>query len=108
MAFVKKQLISPGGDPIERINYWSGDENDDYSVADMITVEYRKNNKYLFNVGSIGQPRNGDPRASFAVWDTDAMTVSRCRVPYDIAATQQKILDAGLPARLAERLGYGS
>ena len=108
VAFVKKQLIAPGGSPVEKINAWSGDENDDYSVADVITVEYRKNNKYHFNVGSIGQPRNGDPRASFAVWDTDAMTVSRYRLPYDLQTTQQKILDAGLPVRLAERLAYGS
>ena len=108
VAFVKKQLVSPGSDPIERINHWSGDADDDYTISDVLTVEYRKNNKYLFNVGSIGQPRNGDPRASFVVWDNEAMTVSRYRVPYDIAVTQQKILDAGLPARLAERLAYGS
>ena len=108
VSVAEKQLVAPGGSPVEKINAWSGDENDDYSVADVITVEYRKNNKYLFNVGSIGQPRNGDPRASFAVWDTDAMTVSRYRLPYDFQTTQQKILDAGLPGRLAERLAYGS
>jgi predicted phosphodiesterase len=108
VAFVKKQLTAPGGVPVEKIHAWSGDDNVDYSVADVITVEYRKNNKYLFNVGSIGQPRNGDPRASFAVWDTDAMTVTRYCLPYDYRVTQQKILDAGLPGRLAERLAYGS
>ena len=75
---------------------------------DRKSVEYRKNNKYLFNVGSIGQPRNGDPRASFVIWDTGNMTVSRYRIPYDIGTTQQKILDAGLPERLAERLAIGA
>ena len=108
VAFVKKQLVTPGERPVEMIREWSSTMEDDVTVADVITVEYRKNNKYLFNVGSIGQPRNGDPRASFAVWDTDKMTVSRYRIPYDIATTQQKIVDAGLPVRLAERLAVGS
>ena len=109
VAFVKKQLTSPGERPIEMINAWSGEfDDEDVTHPEVITVEYRKNNKYLFNVGSIGQPRNGDPRASFAIWDTDQMTMSRYLLPYDIKTTQQKILDAGLPARLAERLEYGS
>ncbi len=109
VAFVKKQLTSPGERPIEMLNAWSGEfDDEDVTRPEVITVEYRKNNKYLFNVGSIGQPRNGDPRASFAVWDTDQMSMSRYLLPYDIKTTQQKILDAGLPARLAERLEYGS
>lgn len=108
VAFVKKQLTSPGERPIEMLNSWSGDIEDDLTVPDVITVEYRRNNKYLFNVGSIGQPRNGDPRASFAIWDSDAMTVSRYRLPYDIKETQRKIFEAGLPERLALRLEVGS
>lgn len=108
VAFVKKQLTAPGERPIEMLNAWNGEADDDVTRPDVITIEYRKNNKYLFNVGSIGQPRNGDPRASFAVWDTDRMSISRFRLPYDIAATQQKILAAGLPERLAERLEFGS
>ena len=108
-AFIKKQLTAPGERPIDRIMSWSGnDENGDFTKADEISVEYRKNNKYLFNVGSIGQPRNGDNRASFAVIDTDAMVVTRYCIPYDIYSTQQKILAAGLPQRLADRLAVGS
>lgn len=107
-GFVKKQITSPGERAIERISLWSGDyEDDDFNKADEIVVEYRKNNKYLFNIGSIGQPRNGDSRASFAVIDTDALTVTRYRLPYDISKAQQKILKAGLPVRLAERLAAG-
>ena len=63
--------------------------------------------KYLFNVGSIGQPRNGDPRASFVIFDSDMLSVTRYVIPYDIAAAQQKILAAGLPERLALRLEKG-
>lgn len=108
-AFIKKQLTSPGERPIDRLMTWSGNfENDDFSGESEFKIEYRKNNKYLFNVGSIGQPRNGDNRASFAVLDTDAMCVTRYCLPYDISTTQQKILDSGLPARLADRLAVGS
>lgn len=108
VAFVKKQLTAPGERPIDIINDWNGCEDPDFTLPEVITVDYRKNNKYLFNVGSIGQPRNGDVRASFAVWDTEKMTVTRYCLPYDIRLTQEKILSAGLPERLAERLGFGA
>lgn len=63
--------------------------------------------KYFINVGSVGQPRDNDWRASYCVFDTDTNAVYFRRVEYDIAKTQQKILDAGLPPMLAERLGKG-
>ena len=62
---------------------------------------------YLVNPGSVGQPRDGDPRAGYAVYDADARAVSYHRVPYDVAAAQKKIYEAGLPPYLAERLGVG-
>ena len=108
VAFIKKQITAPGERPIDRIVQWSSSFDEDFTIPDVITIEYRKNNKYLLNVGSIGQPRNGDPRASFVVLDTDAMKVSRYRLPYDIKTTQQKILAAGLPPRLSDRLAVGS
>lgn len=63
--------------------------------------------RYLVNPGSVGQPRDGDPRASYARLDTVARTVSLHRVPYAIQETQAKILAAGLPERLAARLDFG-
>ncbi|MGV3773164.1 MAG: metallophosphoesterase family protein [Verrucomicrobiales bacterium] len=63
--------------------------------------------KYFVNVGSVGQPRDGDPRAAYVVYDMEESTIELRRLDYDIATTQKKILDAGLPARLAERLAYG-
>ena len=63
---------------------------------------------YLFNIGSVGQPRNHDPRASFCIYDDIDRTVTRYRVPYDIAGAQAKIRAAGLPERLAVRLESGS
>lgn len=63
--------------------------------------------KYFVNVGSIGQPRDNDPRAAYVVYDMDENTIELRRLEYDIPAAQKKILAAGLPARLAERLAYG-
>jgi predicted phosphodiesterase len=63
--------------------------------------------RYLVNPGSIGQPRDGNPLASFAIFDSDTRTVAIYRVPYAIERTQHKILDAGLPRPLADRLSVG-
>jgi diadenosine tetraphosphatase ApaH/serine/threonine PP2A family protein phosphatase len=63
--------------------------------------------RYLVNPGSIGQPRDGNPLASFAMFDSEARTVTVYRVPYRIERAQRKILDAGLPRPLADRLALG-
>ncbi len=70
-------------------------------------VDLTPSRKYLFNVGSVGQPRDGDWRAAYAIYDTAKTRVTLRRVEYDIHAAQQAILDAGLPKRLAERLMVG-
>jgi predicted phosphodiesterase len=62
---------------------------------------------YMINPGSIGQPRDGDPRAAYAIYDTNAGIVTYHRVPYDIAGAQKKIREAGLPPILADRLAAG-
>jgi len=63
--------------------------------------------RLLINPGGVGQPRDGDPRASYAVFDSEAATVTLLRVEYDIGATQQKMRKAGLPEWLSERLESG-
>ena len=63
--------------------------------------------KYFVNVGSVGQPRDGDPRASYVLYDPKARVVRFRRLEYDVAAAQRKVLEAGLPARLADRLAFG-
>ena len=63
--------------------------------------------RYLVNCGAVGQPRDGDPRAAFGLLDTDAGTLTIKRVDYDIAGAQAKIIGAGLPEVLAQRLGAG-
>ena len=62
---------------------------------------------YLLNPGSVGQPRDGDPRAACLIFDSDAQMATYCRVDYDLAAAQKKIRDAGLPPILADRLAVG-
>ncbi len=63
--------------------------------------------KYFINVGSVGQPRDGNPKAAYAIYDMDEGSVELRRLDYDIARAQAKIMAAGLPPRLAERLALG-
>ncbi len=74
-------------------------------AGDSIKIEMGR--KYFINTGSVGQPRDGDWRASYAIFDTDAQEVSIYRLEYDVETAQQKILDAGLPEMLASRLAVG-
>ena len=73
--------------------------------ADSVAIEAGA--KYFINVGSVGQPRDGDWRASYAIYDIEHKLVVFRRVEYDLATTQQKILAAGLPPMLAERIAEG-
>ncbi|MBR1921305.1 MAG: metallophosphoesterase family protein [Kiritimatiellae bacterium] len=63
--------------------------------------------KYFINVGSVGQPRDGDPRATYALYDPKTRLVRYRRLEYDVAAAQERIRKAGLPERLAARLAVG-
>lgn len=64
-------------------------------------------NQYIINVGSVGQPRDGDNRACFCVYDSKERSVQIKRIEYDIQSAQLKILKAGLPSSLAHRLVLG-
>jgi predicted phosphodiesterase len=63
--------------------------------------------KYFVNVGAVGQPRDGNPKAAYAIYDMDEGSIELRRLDYDIVTTQAKIRGAGLPERLAERLALG-
>jgi diadenosine tetraphosphatase ApaH/serine/threonine PP2A family protein phosphatase len=69
--------------------------------------EFAVANAMLVNPGSVGQPRDGDPRASFAIFDTETRVVEFRRVEYDIEKAANKIAKAGLPTFLAQRLFSG-
>jgi predicted phosphodiesterase len=62
---------------------------------------------YMINPGSVGQPRDGNPRSAYALYNTDSHVVTYCRTDYNISGAQKKIRDAGLPPILADRLGVG-
>jgi diadenosine tetraphosphatase ApaH/serine/threonine PP2A family protein phosphatase len=62
---------------------------------------------YLINPGSVGQPRDGNPEAAFAIFDFHDFSVRFQSVPYDVKTAQRRILEAGLPGYLAERLAQG-
>ena len=66
-----------------------------------------KDAQYLLNPGSVGQPRDGDPRAGFAIADMEHNNIEFWRVAYDVAAVQQRMTAAGLPEPLVLRLAFG-
>jgi diadenosine tetraphosphatase ApaH/serine/threonine PP2A family protein phosphatase len=70
-------------------------------------VPLQRGSQYLINVGAVGQPRDGDPRAGYGVLDDEAREVRMYRVRYPVERAQQKIIAAGLPANLANRLALG-
>jgi predicted phosphodiesterase len=79
-----------------------GDETPNYSAPRAL-----RGSRLIINPGSVGQPRDNNPDAAYALLDTDTDTWEYRRVPYDLFATQSRMRAARLPERLAARLGYG-
>ena len=75
--------------------------------TDGVHLTFAPGHRYLINPGSVGQPRDGDPRAAAAIVDTSPGTVELCRVSYDVEEAQRKTRLAGLPEMLARRLALG-
>jgi len=88
--------IPRGTMPPTQVSLWSGG-----------AVDLRDDLRYIINPGAVGQPRDGNPAASFGIWDVEARTVEIKRVPYDVEKAQAKIGSAGLPDYLSERLTVG-
>jgi predicted phosphodiesterase len=72
-----------------------------------VVVPLQRGARYLVNVGSVGQPRDGDPRAGYGLLDADARELRLYRISYPVEDAQRKIIAAGLPASLANRLALG-
>ena len=81
-----------------------GEEN---WCSDTFKVKIDPVYKYIINVGSVGQPRDGNPMAAYCIYDTDSCVIEIKRTSYDIETARDKILRAGLPTSLAERLAVG-
>ncbi len=75
--------------------------------AESVALQLKPSSRYLINPGSVGQPRDGDWRAAYALYDTDAAIVHYHRTPYNLKSAQDRIFEAKLPARLATRLAAG-
>ena len=72
-----------------------------------VGVQLLPGRRWLAVLGSVGQPRDGDPAASFAMFDTDTREITYCRVPYDVETAAERIRQNGLPFWLADRLLVG-
>jgi diadenosine tetraphosphatase ApaH/serine/threonine PP2A family protein phosphatase len=79
---------------------WHPGEGEEFSL--------KPGERYIINPGSVGQPRDGDPRAAFCIYDSQERKVLFQRVEYDVAATVEEFREAGLPEILAERLLIGA
>ncbi len=79
--------------------------NLNYSEDEKIAI--KDENKYIINVGSVGQPRDNDPGAAYCIYDTEKKIVQIKRIDYDIKTARKKIIDIGLPQFLADRLLWG-
>jgi diadenosine tetraphosphatase ApaH/serine/threonine PP2A family protein phosphatase len=73
-----------------------------------VVIDLDPARRYLINPGSVGQPRDRDPRASYAVYDSAIRRFTLHRVAYNVEASRKRILSAGLPVILANRLLHGS
>lgn len=82
-------------------------KSDSVEPLEETEVNLEMGRKYFINVGSTGQPRDGDWRASYVVYDSDNQNVTIRRIDYDIQKAQDKIIEAGLPEMLAHRLTLG-
>jgi predicted phosphodiesterase len=82
-------------------------ENGNILYLEENSLEIKNGNKYIINVGSVGQPRDGDPRAAYCVYDKEEKTAVIKRVEYDVKTASKKIIKSGLPKYLGERLLLG-
>ena len=86
---------------------WFALKNGKVSYSNGSRIRLEKSSKYIVNAGSVGQPRDNDNRACYCVFDPQKKEIELRRVEYDISRAQNKIIEAGLPPALAERLAQG-
>lgn len=83
------------------------EDKDRILYQEPVTLALEEGRRYIVNAGSVGQPRDQDPRACFCIYDEEASSFKFQRVSYDVASAQKKIIEAGLPGSLACRLAVG-
>ena len=109
--YLEANLVFFGHTHLQRIFWWANGRYGTLGRPDpwqpCVSLHVDRDGAYLVNPGSVGQPRDGDPRASWAIYDSDLREVALYRTAYNSEATRRKILAAGLPEILASRLGAG-
>jgi diadenosine tetraphosphatase ApaH/serine/threonine PP2A family protein phosphatase len=98
-------MVDSGG---ERVEGSSREVIRGHHLTPEIAISLPKGARFIVNPGAVGQPRDGNPDASYAILDTEARTIQIRRVAYDVDTTIRKIADAGLPGPLADRLRVGA
>ncbi|MBA7653738.1 hypothetical protein ES703_61597 [subsurface metagenome] len=106
-TFFKSQVCLVGHSHVPLV--FSQDENGAFSAGRFLTNVklLLGRNRLIINPGSVGQPRDGDPQASYAIYDSQTRIIRLYRVPYDIRDTQDRMVERGLPLRLVARLSQG-
>lgn len=105
---MKKPLCFIGHTHKPRLIYQKDGKIEGASVKGEAVFSIKDNKKTIFNVGSVGQPRDGDPRAACVIFNSETKEIEIFRISYDIEKTQDKMRKAGLPQRLIDRLKTGS
>ncbi|MDP2939377.1 MAG: metallophosphoesterase family protein [Candidatus Omnitrophota bacterium] len=103
-AFMKNNLLFVGHTHVAGIFIEDGGS---ISYFEEESIKLTSNKRYIVNVGSIGQPRDGNPRPSFCIFDTNTKVLETRRINYNIQEAKKRIIEAGLPSYLAERLSIG-
>ncbi|MEK7353170.1 MAG: metallophosphoesterase family protein [Chloroflexota bacterium] len=87
---------------------FTSEASGDYSGRRFLTeISLAGKDRMIINPGGVGQPRDGDPQASYAIYDSNNGLITLYRIPYDIQATQKRMEERGLPTSLITRLSYG-
>ncbi len=106
-AYFKSQFFLVGHSHVPLVFSYGEDGTSASRFSTNVKLVLGKN-RLIINPGGVGQPRDGDPRASYAIYDSEARLIRLYRVPYDIRATQDRMVERGLPMRLVARLSYGT
>lgn len=100
----KERLCFMGHSHVPVIFRETGDEGE---IPGESEFQLDENDRYLINIGSVGQPRDGDPRLAYGFYDSERHAIEFVREEYDHESASKKIIDAGLPEELGKRLFFG-
>lgn len=104
LKLLKKDILFIGH---SHVPFISSMKNLNMELLKEFSINLKTRQKYLVNVGSVGQPRDNNPKACYAIYDSKLNSIEIKRASYNIKKAQEKIINAGLPKTLAERLSFG-